>query len=207
MSKRTKKQKTIEAYDKNAVFYADSFNSYGIRKEDVDRALRLNTSGSQKVLELGCGNGRDAAYMAEEVGSADNYIGVDASRELIRLAKENNPEITFQVKQMQDLEFESETFGIIFAFYSMLHMNREELTDLLEKCVKWLKIGGILYITSKYGQYKEIEVTNLGNKKYYYAYQPKDIEGYTGNNFQTVFKIIKDTEYGPSFALALKKIR
>jgi ubiquinone/menaquinone biosynthesis C-methylase UbiE len=207
MSKRNKNKITIEAYNKNALFYAEKFNSYGVLTEDIDRALRLNQSDSKKVLELGCGNGRDAEYIVSEVGKAGSYFGVDPSKELIRLAKKKHPKIEFQVKQMQDLEFESETFGIIFAFYSMLHVERSELLKILEKCGKWLKIGGILYITSKYGPYKELEIENLGDKKYYYAYEPEDVEGFMGNNFQTVFRVIKDSDYGPSFALALKKIR
>jgi SAM-dependent methyltransferase len=207
MSKRDKNIKTVEAYDKNALFYAGKFNDYGILKEDIDRAIKINESGSLNVLELGCGNGRDAGYVVAEVGKRGSYFGVDASRELIRLAKQKSPKTEFHVKDMLDLEFKSETFGIIFAFYSMLHVNREDLACLIQKCYKWLKIGGILYITSKYGEYKEIEIKNLGDTKYYYSYKPEDTEDLMGNKFQTVFKVIKDSNYGPSFALALKKIK
>ena len=40
-----KNKKTIEAYDKNPQFYADKFDSYGVRFEDIDRAIKLNESG------------------------------------------------------------------------------------------------------------------------------------------------------------------
>ena len=82
-----KNKKTVEAYDKNAQFYADKFDSYGIRIDDIDRALKLNESGSNKVLELGCGNGRDAQYIISKVG-IENYTGIDASAGLLEKARE-----------------------------------------------------------------------------------------------------------------------
>jgi trans-aconitate methyltransferase len=95
MTKKDKNKLTIEAYDKNAKHYTDVFDGYGARREDIDRALKLNQSDSKKVLELGCGNGRDAKYIISEVG-VENYLGIDASRELIAFAVEKLPEVSFQ---------------------------------------------------------------------------------------------------------------
>lgn len=202
-----KNKKTIEAYDKNPQFYADKFDSYGVRIEDIDRAIKLNESGSNKVLELGCGNGRDAQYIISRV-SCENYAGIDASGELIRLAKEKNPRGTFHVKDMLDMGeiVSSETIGIIFSFASVLHVNREELADLLEKCHKWLKIGGILYISTKYGEYKEEKINNLGDEKYYYFYKPEDIEKLIPYKFFMVYKNVQDIRGQSWFEIALRKI-
>ena len=202
-----KNQKTIEAYDKNPQFYADKFDSYGVRFEDIDRAIKLNESGLDKVLELGCGNGRDAEYIVSKVGE-NNYTGIDASEGLIKLAKEKVSCGTFHVKDMRDpdLLVSPETYGIIFSFASMLHLKREELADLLEKCHKCLKTGGILYISTKYGEYREIEIENLGEKKYYYSYVPNDIKIIAGDRFETVYSVIQDSNYGPEMVIALKKL-
>jgi SAM-dependent methyltransferase len=202
-----KHKETIKAYDKNALFYAETFDKYGIRIEDIDRAFKLNKSGSTKVLELGCGNGRDAGYIVSEVGKVEGYIGVDASSELVKIARVNNPGIEFHVKDILDLKFEREVFGLIFAFYSMLHVNREELATLISNCVKWLKIGGILYISSKYGQYKEIEVRNFGDLKYYYSYEPQEVENLCVPEMEVVYRLLHNSDYGPSFTLALKRVR
>lgn len=205
----SKKQKTIDAYDQSSLFYADRFDSYGVRTADIQRCFSLNKSGSKKVLELGCANGRDACEIISEVGS-ENYVGVDASVSLIAIAKVKNPSGTFHVKDFQEYFVENpssqNSFGIILAFYSMLHVNREDLSLILAECCKCLKVGGILYITSKYGDHREIEIENLGHKKYYYSYKPEDLELAAGSNFQTVYKVINDTEYGPSFTLALRKV-
>jgi SAM-dependent methyltransferase len=209
MTKKDKNKQTIEAYDKNAKHYTDVFDGYGIRREDIDRALKLNQSDSKKVLELGCGNGRDAKYIISEVG-VDNYLGIDASRELIALAVEKLPEVSFQPRDI--LEFfkaenvNHETFGLIFSFYSMLHMERQDLAEIVAHCHESLKIGGILYISSKYGEYREIEIENFGDRKYYYSYKPEELEVVAGKKFETVYKVIHDSDYGPSFTIALRKI-
>jgi SAM-dependent methyltransferase len=197
--------KTIKAYDNNSQFYADKFDSYGIRADDIDRALKLNESGCDRVLELGCGNGRDAQYIVSKVGK-DNYVGIDASEGLVMLAKEKVSPVTFQVKDMREVSYETETFGVIFSFASMLHVNREELSDIVEKCHKWLKIGGILYISTKYGEYKELEIENLNDKKYYYPYAPEDIQKIAGLGFKIIYNVIQDSDYGPELVIALKKL-
>jgi SAM-dependent methyltransferase len=200
-----KNKKTVEAYDKNAQFYADKFDSYGVRFEDIDRAIKLNESGLNKVLELGCGNGRDAEYLVSKVGTG-NYVGLDASEGLITLAKQKVPHETFQVADMRNVDFDPETFGLIFSFASVLHMKREELGEIIEKCHKWLKTGGILYISTKYGEYKEEMITNLGDEKYYYFYTPEDIEKLVPYKFFVVYKNVQDIRGQSWFEIALRKI-
>lgn len=199
-----KNKKTIEAYDQEPKYYARQFDLYGVMKADIDRSFELNKSGNPLVLELGCGNGRDAEYIISKIGK-DSYLGVDASAELLKIAQERNPGALFQLKDMRELRFEPGQFGIILAFASLLHVKREDLSLLIEKSSTWLKSGGIFYIFSKYGEYRELEIENIGQLKYYYPYKPEDLEKMAGAGFETVYKIIADTNYGPAFTLALRK--
>ena len=201
-----KNKKTVEAYDKNPQFYADKFDSYGIRIEDIDKALKLNESRSDKVLELGCGNGRDAKYIISRVG-VKNYIGIDASKELIALARINNPAGEFKIADIRELDVSSETFGVIFSFASMLHVNREELGKIIDTCHKSLKIGGILFISTKYGEYREEKISNLGDEKYYSFYKPEDIEKLCPYKFFVVYKNGQDIKGQSWFEIALRKIK
>ena len=206
-----KNKKTVEAYDKNPQFYADKFDSYGIRFEDIDRALKLNESDSQRILELGCGSGRDAEYIISKVGK-DNYVGMDASVELVKLCQKKVPQGTFHVKDMRNLENVSpvgladETYGIILCFASVLHLKREELADLINKCHNILKTGGILYIGTKHGEYREENIKNLGDDKYYYFYKPEDIEKLCPYKFFVVYKNVQDIRGQSWFEIALRKI-
>lgn len=210
MSDFDKNKKTVEAYNKNPQFYADKFDSYGIRLEDIDRALKLNESKSNLVLELGCGNGRDAQYIVSKVG-VGNYIGIDASAGLIELARKKVPNAMFHVKDMRNIEttesdYTVDKFGVIFSFASLLHMKREEMVEIIEKCHKMLKNGGILLISTKYGEYKEEKITNLGEEKYYYFYKPEDFEKLCPYKFFVLYKNVQDIKGQSWFEMILRKI-
>lgn len=205
MTKIDKNNITVEAYDKNAQYYADKFDDCGARMEDIDQVIRLNESGSNNVLELGCGNGRDAKYIISKVG-IDNYQGVDASQGLIKLAKKKNPGGKFVLGDMRELNVTPETLGMVFSFASVLHVNRDDLTEIVEKCYKWLKIGGILFISTKYGEYKEEKITNLGDEKYYYFYKPEDIEKLCPYKFFVVYKNVQDIKGQSWFEIILRRI-
>ncbi len=203
----TKQKQTIEAYDQGASFYAEQFDKYGIRKTDIDRALSYLDTKKPKVLEIGCGNGRDAYFVTNKEGYTCNYLGIDASAELVKIAKEKNPKLMFHVKDFTDFDYKEGEFDLIYSFYTLLHVEREVLHETLLKILKSLKIGGILYISTKFGPYRELEIENLGHKKYYYPYEPTDLLKVTQETCDVLFQAIHDSEYGPAFTLALKKIR
>jgi SAM-dependent methyltransferase len=205
MTEIDKNKKTVEAYDKNPQSYANKFDSYNVRTDDVDRALRLNESGVNKVLELGCGTGREAEYIISRIG-VDNYIGVDASSGLIELARKKVPEGDFRVEDMRETSVSSETLGVVFSFASMLHVNREEMAKIIDNCYKWLKTGGIIYISTKYGKYREEKIEKLGDDKYYYFYEPKDFEELCPYKFFVVYKNVQDIREQSWFEIALRKI-
>lgn len=206
MTKIDKNKKTIEAYDKNPDFYSERFDSYGMRIEDVDRALKLNESGSSTVLELGCGTGRDAQYIISKVG-IDNYVGIDGSKGLIKLAQKKNPGAMFKVEDIRKMEVSPETVGVIFAFSFFVHINREDMAEIMDKCYKTLKKGGIFYIfSSKYGDYSEKLTNNLGDDKYYYFYTLEDFEKLCPYKFFVIYKNILDLRGQKGFELILRKI-
>lgn len=65
---------TISTYDKSAKELAEYFKGHGTRVEDIELALKLAGSPKNaKVVEVGCGDGRDAAEIVMRVGS---YIGL-----------------------------------------------------------------------------------------------------------------------------------
>lgn len=205
MLKTDKNSITIQAYDNNPQYYADKFDSCGIRMEDIDQVIRLNESGHNTVLEFGCGNGRDAEYIISKVG-INNYTGIDASGGLIDIARQKIPEGRFIIQDMRETDVSGETLGIIFSFASMLHVNREDLAKILEKCHKWLKIGGILFISTKYGEYREEKTINLDDEKYYYFYTPEDIEKLCPYKFFVVYKNVQDIKGQSWFEIILRKI-
>jgi SAM-dependent methyltransferase len=96
------------------------------------------------VLELGCGTGEPVARI---LATHFAVTGVDISGQSIALAREAVPNATFLRADMASLEFPPASFDAVIAFYSIIHLPREEHAPLLGKIAAWLRPDG-LFIAS-----------------------------------------------------------
>ena len=99
-----------------------------------------------KVLDLGCGNGRLYQILAKKQVL---YTGLDQSGELIKLAKEKVPEVEFVVGEMTELSFTAESFDVVFGIASFNHIPGSELQlKSLQEMKRVLKPGGLIIMTN-----------------------------------------------------------
>lgn len=97
------------------------------------------------VLDLGCGAGVPVTRWLVERGFA--VTGVDLSERQLELARRLAPGATFVKSDMSELSLAPETFGAVVAFYSIIHVPREEHPALLADIYRWLEPGGSLLAT------------------------------------------------------------
>jgi arsenite methyltransferase len=64
---------------------------------------RMGLQAGARVLDVGCGTGRLAAWMAERVGPSGQVVGIDPLAERIALAQERVPGVQFQIGYAEDL--------------------------------------------------------------------------------------------------------
>lgn len=89
-----KKTQTIQTYNSHAAHFAEKFDNLGVRRVDIDKTFSLMDKRNLSVFEIGCGNGRDASYILTKTS---HYLGIDASVELIELARQRVPGGQFEV--------------------------------------------------------------------------------------------------------------
>lgn len=77
---------------------------------------RTDIRQGTKVLDLACGSGEFCA-LATEAGA--HATGIDASHEMIRLARRAAPEAEFQVRELGPLPWEDGTFDVVTAFNAL----------------------------------------------------------------------------------------
>lgn len=138
--------KTLNYYNQNADSFIEGTVSVNF-KEVQDKFLQMLYG--KKILDFGCGSGRDTMYFLK---SGFDVTATDGSEELCKYASEYTG---IQVKQMlfQDLD-EVDYYDGIWACSSILHLSKNELRVVMNKMSRALKAGGIIYTSFKYGNFE-----------------------------------------------------
>ena len=113
-----------------------------------ERFLKYVPEGG-KILDLGCGSGRDVKAFQERGYVAD---GVDRSEELCKLASEYTG---VKIRQMDFAQLDAVAeYDAIWACASLLHVPCEELPKIIGLMRRALKPSGVMYMSYKYGDYE-----------------------------------------------------
>jgi SAM-dependent methyltransferase len=118
----------------------DEDGSDGGRRARIDAVLPLVPS-RHAALDLGCGTGIKAtAHLARQF---DTVIAVDISPRSIEVARERVPGVEFIAADMTRVEFPAESFDLVTALYSVLHVPADEQPALTARVASWLAPAGV----------------------------------------------------------------
>jgi SAM-dependent methyltransferase len=135
------------SYEVVAEAYAEQF--YGeLYRKPFDQQL-LDTfaaacAGKGSVLDIGCGPGHVTRYLKERGVDA---AGMDLSQAMVNAARRLNPDIEFTAGDMRRLPAASGSLAAITAFYSIIHVGREEIPGVLAEFRRALAPQGRLLIS------------------------------------------------------------
>lgn len=171
--KVTGNKDTINWYDANAEKYAA--DSDGITFEKTAQQFLEKLHPNPKILEVGCGSGRDAITLSE-LGA--EVTGLDASEGLIEVAKKKSLDIEFLVGNFLNLPFQDETFDGVWSHASLVHLDTiEDVKSALSEFYRVLKIDGYLYVYVKKqnGEKKTAVVSDtLSNHDRFFRYYTEE---------------------------------
>jgi SAM-dependent methyltransferase len=168
-----KKQQTVESYNNNAKGFSTKFDALSSRVSDIEEAFALVGKDNPNVLEIGCGNGRDAKEILKRT---NNYLGIDISSGLILLAEQKVPDARFEVADIENFQLPSD-LDIVFAFASLIHIPKESLQDVFGRVFIALDKRGVFRISFKSAdKYKEVTKEDEFGLRTYYSYTKSDIE-------------------------------
>ena len=114
---------------------ADAIEGLGIKKDD-------------KVLDLGCGNGR--LFEALEKYDID-YYGLDISEELVKIAKKTYPKGNFIASDLLKTPYKDNEFDVIVSIATLHHIPSKKLRrEALKEVYRITKQGGKILISIWY---------------------------------------------------------
>ncbi|KIW52484.1 hypothetical protein PV05_08118 [Exophiala xenobiotica] len=135
-----------EGYNKIAEKYLQwTLEEETLRTMFLEKLLsHIDDASKAKVLELGCGAGIPSTRMLAE--RFQHVVANDISDAQIDLARTNVPHanVAFVREDMTQLTFESDSLSAVVAFYSIIHLPREEQPAMLKQIWTWLAPGGFL---------------------------------------------------------------
>lgn len=138
---------TIDYYNENASEFVDG--TVGVDFAQIQNIFLELLSEGAKILDYGCGSGRDTKYFLERGYKVD---AIDGSKELCLIAKEYTK---IDIKHMLFMELdEVEKYDGIWACASILHVKRNELPCIFQKMNRATKERGIIYVSFKYGDFE-----------------------------------------------------
>lgn len=106
----------------------------------------VDLAGEDPILDLGCGPGHVAAFLADTGASVS---GVDVSPAMVALAKETHPDLDFAVGDLRSLlrPRSAPAWGAVLALQSLLHLAPSELAPAVAEMGRVLRPGGSLLLT------------------------------------------------------------
>jgi trans-aconitate methyltransferase len=145
-----------QGYSWNAQDYAkNSQNQFQWAQELIPK---LKLRGNEALLDIGCGDGKITAELARRLPHG-RVVGVDSSKEMIRLAQKNfprkdYPKLSFRVMDARRLTFREE-FGRVFS-NAALHwiIDQHALLNGVKRSLK--QCGRLLFQMAGKGNAKDV---------------------------------------------------
>jgi SAM-dependent methyltransferase len=135
------------SYNAVADAYAKEFFDELSRKP-FDRALLDSFAAAiapgGQVLDIGCGPGHIARYLSE---CGVNAAGIDLSPAMVEVARKLNPGLDFAAGDMRAIDRAAATLAAIAAFYSIIHIPRPGVPQVLGEFHRVITEGGLLLLS------------------------------------------------------------
>jgi SAM-dependent methyltransferase len=142
----TSKHFTVGYYNRCAADFAAQTADLDLEPL-YQRFLRHVRPGG-RILDAGCGVGRDALAFAER---GYNVVAFDASEAMVQIARERvRGRAEVYLMDFKDFHWQKEFDGI-WACASLLHIPKASFTDVASRLVSALRPDGVWYMSFKLG--------------------------------------------------------
>jgi len=128
----------------------------------VDRALLgafvdlVRDGTSRRVVDVGCGPGRAAAFLARH---DLDVLGLDVSPAMLDAARIAHPGIRFEEGRLSDLPIEDASLAGVVCWYSIIHTPPEHLGAVFTEVERVLGPGGYLLLGFQAGSGEPVHRT------------------------------------------------
>ena len=166
-------------------FYSKNYNLFSDTRFclwDVVKNFSKNFKSDSKVLDAGCGNGKNIKYFNDTC----NIVGIDNCIDFVNICNDRGYNVIYS--DIRNLPFENNSFDFIISIAVIHHFDKEDdRLKSINELIRVLKPGGKLLFTvwafesDEYSKKKNFKVGHNiikfnKSKKYYYIYNRVNFE-------------------------------
>ncbi|EMV7407524.1 TPA: class I SAM-dependent methyltransferase [Enterobacter soli] len=141
---------TLHYYQNHAQDFFDG--TVNVIMTPLYEAFTRHLTPGVRVLDAGCGSGRDAKAFQDMGYQVDAF---DASSAMVELARQHTG-LPVQLMSFSEIDCKAQYDGI-WCCASLLHVPSSELPAVMQKLADALKPGGVWYVSFKYGSGERVQ--------------------------------------------------
>lgn len=161
---------TLAAYARDAVRYSQEWRDQP-PPNDLYAMLQTHLVPGGDTADIGCGNGRDTAWLAE---GGYPVTGFDASPELLDEARRLHPGLAFREASLPGLDAIDEAFDNIVCETVIMHLPAAEIASAIDSLLRILRPDGVLYLSWRVTEGADVR---LPDGRLYSAFDPALVLG------------------------------
>jgi 2-polyprenyl-3-methyl-5-hydroxy-6-metoxy-1,4-benzoquinol methylase len=143
---------TLNAYNKQAGPYAREWLEQDAPSDMYELLARYFAPGL--TADIGCGAGRDTAWLAENGFAAG---GFDASQGLLDEARAAYPSLTFQQATLPELDgLERGVYQNVLCETVVMHLEPARISEAMASLIALLRPGGTLYVSWRVTEHESL---------------------------------------------------
>lgn len=161
---------TKKAYDKYGKIWASAHLMDGFWDAELKKFNKLLRSG--RVIDIGCGGGRDAKAL---IKMGYDYIGTDISDTFLDFCRDRLPNHKFLKQDVYELKFPKKFDGF-WACAVLLHVPKSRIDEALQRIKSVLKPGATGFVSLKDGLDEYVRKDQIAGKELerFFSYWKRD---------------------------------
>lgn len=175
-------KETQKYYEENANLYFQKTKNLNMLSFQ-NQFLKL-LPRTAKILDFGCGSGRDLKYFSENGLQA---IGIEISVPLANIASKYSG-CHVDAQDFMHIPYDSATFDGIWACASLLHYSEQEIKVAWQEMLRISKPGAIIFLSLKQG----IGNFRDTNGRIFYYYNEEKIASIIGKQHSVYFESVSE---------------
>ena len=185
-------EETFITWNKVASLYQEKFMELGLYNETYDFICQAVEKQNAGILEIGCGPGNISRYLLKQRPDF-KLLGIDVAPNMIALARKNNPEARFAVRDCRNLDNIGSGFDALVAGFCLPYLSPIECGKLISDAAFLLQGNGSIYLSIVEGNpEKSGFIQGSSGRVFFHYHRLDDIERLLSENKfhqQTVWKV------------------